>query len=162
MCPRRRRALRPWWRLRGWVRRIGASNLYIKNDAVCMPTLSFKDRVVAVALANAQAFRIRYGGLLLDREPGQRRGCPCGAPGPEDLHPRSRRSRAGQDSQHAGLRRHAGARRGQLRSCQPAQLADRRSLQLGLRECEPAAVLRRGLEDGGLRDRRATGLAAAR
>jgi len=36
--------------------RIGARNLYIKNDAVCMPTLSFKDRVVAVALANAQAF----------------------------------------------------------------------------------------------------------
>ena len=36
--------------------RIGASNLYIKNDAVCLPTLSFKDRVVAVALSNAQAF----------------------------------------------------------------------------------------------------------
>jgi threonine synthase len=36
--------------------RIGAGNLYIKNDAVCMPTLSFKDRVVAVALANAQEF----------------------------------------------------------------------------------------------------------
>lgn len=35
---------------------IGAQHLYIKNDAVCMPTLSFKDRVVAVALANAQAF----------------------------------------------------------------------------------------------------------
>ena len=35
---------------------IGARNLWIKNDAVCMPTLSFKDRVVAVALANAQAF----------------------------------------------------------------------------------------------------------
>ena len=35
---------------------VGAHNLYIKNDAVCMPTLSFKDRVVAVALANAQAF----------------------------------------------------------------------------------------------------------
>ena len=37
-------------------KRIGASNLYIKNDAVCFPTLSFKDRVVSVALANAQAF----------------------------------------------------------------------------------------------------------
>ena len=37
-------------------RRIGAENLYVKNDAVCFPTLSFKDRVVAVALANAQAF----------------------------------------------------------------------------------------------------------
>ena len=33
-----------------------AQNLYIKNDAVCLPTLSFKDRVVAVALAQAVAF----------------------------------------------------------------------------------------------------------
>ena len=38
------------------AKRIGANNLYIKNDAVCLPTLSFKDRVVAVALANAQIF----------------------------------------------------------------------------------------------------------
>jgi threonine synthase len=37
-------------------KRIGANNLYIKNDAVCFPTLSFKDRVVSVALANAQRF----------------------------------------------------------------------------------------------------------
>src|SRR6202167_5614547 len=33
-----------------------AQNLYLKNDAVCLPTLSFKDRVVAVALAQAVAF----------------------------------------------------------------------------------------------------------
>src|SRR6201998_1408616 len=33
-----------------------AGNLYIKNDAVCLPTLSFKDRVVAVALSQARAF----------------------------------------------------------------------------------------------------------
>jgi threonine synthase len=33
-----------------------AKNVYIKNDAVCLPTLSFKDRVVAVALAQAKAF----------------------------------------------------------------------------------------------------------
>ena len=33
-----------------------ARNLYLKNDAVCLPTLSFKDRVVAVALAQAQDF----------------------------------------------------------------------------------------------------------
>ncbi len=38
------------------AQRIGARNLWIKNDAVCLPTLSFKDRVVAVALANARAF----------------------------------------------------------------------------------------------------------
>ena len=38
------------------ARRIGAKNLWIKNDAVCLPTLSFKDRVVAVALENAKRF----------------------------------------------------------------------------------------------------------
>ena len=37
-------------------KQIGARKLVIKNDAVCLPTLSFKDRVVAVALANARAF----------------------------------------------------------------------------------------------------------
>jgi len=37
-------------------KRIGATNLYVKNDAVCFPTLSFKDRVVSVALANARKF----------------------------------------------------------------------------------------------------------
>ncbi len=36
--------------------RIGAKNLWIKNDAVCLPTLSFKDRVVSVALENARRF----------------------------------------------------------------------------------------------------------
>jgi threonine synthase len=36
--------------------RLGGKNLFIKNDAICLPTLSFKDRVVAVALAQARAF----------------------------------------------------------------------------------------------------------
>jgi threonine synthase len=35
---------------------LGTSNLYLKNDAVCFPTLSFKDRVVATALAAARRF----------------------------------------------------------------------------------------------------------
>jgi threonine synthase len=38
------------------ARKLGAKRLCIKNDAVCLPTLSFKDRVVAVALANARSF----------------------------------------------------------------------------------------------------------
>jgi threonine synthase len=38
------------------AKELGAKRLCIKNDAVCLPTLSFKDRVVAVALANARAF----------------------------------------------------------------------------------------------------------
>ena len=34
----------------------GLKNLYLKNDAVCFPSLSFKDRVVATALAAARRF----------------------------------------------------------------------------------------------------------
>jgi threonine synthase len=35
---------------------LGLKNLYIKNDGVCHPTLSFKDRVVAVSLSKACEF----------------------------------------------------------------------------------------------------------
>lgn len=35
---------------------LGVKELYIKNDAVCYPTLSFKDRVVSVALSKAVEF----------------------------------------------------------------------------------------------------------
>ena len=46
----------PLLRSRQLAHRIGAANLFLKNDSVCFPTLSFKDRVVSVALANAQKF----------------------------------------------------------------------------------------------------------
>jgi threonine synthase len=36
------------------ARQLGLKNLYIKNDGVNMPTLSFKDRVVSVALSRAR------------------------------------------------------------------------------------------------------------
>src|SRR5438105_4927654 len=35
---------------------LGLNHLLLKNDSVCFPTLSFKDRVVATALANAREF----------------------------------------------------------------------------------------------------------
>jgi threonine synthase len=38
------------------ARRLGLKNLYIKNDTVNAPTLSFKDRVVSVALSKAKEF----------------------------------------------------------------------------------------------------------
>ena len=40
----------------------GVRNLYVKNDAVCFPTLSFKDRVVATALAAAKRFGFKTVG----------------------------------------------------------------------------------------------------
>src|SRR5437879_5515817 len=38
------------------ARQWGLKNLYLKNDAVCFPSLSFKDRVVRTALAAARRF----------------------------------------------------------------------------------------------------------
>jgi len=40
----------------------GVKNLYFKNDAVCFPTLSFKDRVVGTALAAARRFGFKTVG----------------------------------------------------------------------------------------------------
>jgi threonine synthase len=40
----------------------GLKNLYFKNDAVCFPSLSFKDRVVATALAAARRFNFQTVG----------------------------------------------------------------------------------------------------
>ena len=39
--------------------RLGGADIYVKNDAVCFPSLSFKDRVVAVALAAAKRFEFK-------------------------------------------------------------------------------------------------------
>src|SRR5713101_289103 len=38
------------------AQKLGAQHLYLKHDAVCQPSLSFKDRVVAVALSQARNF----------------------------------------------------------------------------------------------------------
>jgi len=46
----------PLVRSRQLAAKWGIKNLYIKNDAVCFPSLSFKDRVVATALAAAKKF----------------------------------------------------------------------------------------------------------
>jgi threonine synthase len=52
----------PLVRARHLGERWGVHNLYVKNDAVCFPTLSFKDRVVAVALAAARRFNFHTVG----------------------------------------------------------------------------------------------------
>src|SRR3989344_419617 len=44
----------PLFRAENLGRALGMSELYIKDDSVCHPTLSFKDRVVAVALPRAK------------------------------------------------------------------------------------------------------------
>jgi threonine synthase len=44
------------------ARRLGVARLWIKNDSVCHPTLSFKDRVVASAINAARAFGLETVG----------------------------------------------------------------------------------------------------
>ncbi len=44
----------PLFRADNLARELGMKELYIKDDSVCHPTLSFKDRVVAVALTKAK------------------------------------------------------------------------------------------------------------
>lgn len=46
----------PLIRARNLERALGHSEVYVKNDAVNYPTLSFKDRVVSVALSKAKEF----------------------------------------------------------------------------------------------------------
>src|SRR5882762_1253028 len=46
----------PLVRSRKLAAKWGLKNLYFKNDAVCFPSLTFKDRVVATALAAARRF----------------------------------------------------------------------------------------------------------
>jgi threonine synthase len=44
------------------ARRLGLARVWVKNDTVCHPTLSFKDRVVAAALNAAAAFDLKTVG----------------------------------------------------------------------------------------------------
>ena len=44
----------PLFKAEGLGKALGCKELYIKDDSVCHPTLSFKDRVVAVALSRAK------------------------------------------------------------------------------------------------------------
>lgn len=46
----------PLFRASNLEKELGCREIYIKDDSVCHPTLSFKDRVVAVALTKAREF----------------------------------------------------------------------------------------------------------
>ena len=142
------------------ARELGMRSLWVKDDSG-NPTHSFKDRVVAVAASAARALGYRGAGVRLDRQPGERGrgrvrelGTALGRAHP--ARPRGRQGRHDRD-----LRRDADRGRGLLRRRQPAVRRGRRRAAVGVRQRQRPAVLRRGLEDGRLRGRRAARLAAA-
>ena len=141
--------------------RLGLGELWIKNDAA-NPTHSFKDRVVAVALAKARELGFDDGRLRVDRQPGERGRRPRGRRGARVVRVRPVRPRGAEAARHRRLRHPPGRRAGQLRRRQPALHRAGRDAALGVRERQPAPVLRGGLEDDRLRARRAARLVAAR
>ena len=145
-----------------WPASSASSSLWVKDDST-NPTNSFKDRVVACALSaarelGAKVFACPSTGNLANAvaAAGARAGIKTVVFIPSDLEqPKQVNS--------AVYTEHAGRGERQLRRRQPARLRDRRrGGGLGVRQRQRPPVLRRGLQDAGLRDRRAARLAAAR
>ena len=143
------------------ARRLGVARVWVKNDAVSHPSLSFKDRVVATALNAALGLGLGHRGLRLDRQPRQRgrRAGRARRAARLDLHPARPRARQGRG--HRRLRPAPRPRARHLRRREPALLPGGGPLRLGSRQHQPARLLRRRLEDDGVRDRRAARLAPA-
>ena len=128
------------------------------------PTNSFKDRVVAFALSAppassaARCSPARAPATSPTRSPPPVRG-PASRPWCSS-RTTSSEPKTGQPARSTPTRLVAVRR--QLRRRQPARLGDRgRGGRLGVRQRQRPAVLRRGLQDPRLRDRRAARLAAA-
>ena len=143
-------------------RRWASTTLWVKDDST-NPTNSFKDRVVACALSAAREFGSKVfacpsTGNLANAvaAAGARAGMKTVVFIPSNLEqPKQVNSAVYTDSLVAVER--------QLRRREQAGLGDRgRGGRLGVRQRQRPALLRRGLQDAGLRDRRAARLAAAR
>ncbi len=106
---------------------------------------------------------VQGGGLRLHRQPGQLRGGPR-RPGGHGLGGADPpRPRGGQGHHDRRLRRDGGVGGGHLRRREPAvRRADQRAPELGLRQRQRAHLLRRGVQDPGLRGGRAAGLGGSR
>ncbi len=100
--------------------------------------------------------------LRLDRQRRHRRRLAGGQGRRRGLRRVPEPPRGDQGARRDGARREGVPGRGQLRRSQPPQPRGRRSDRHGLREHHAAPVLRRGREDGRLRDRRAARLERAR
>ena len=139
--------------------KLGLRELYIKDDSVNHPTLSYKDRVVSMAATRAVELGFTTFGCA---STGNLANSVVGARGAARarvlrLHPGRPRARQGARVRRLPAARHRRAR--QLRRREPAVHADCGSARLGVREHQPAQLLRRRREDARVRGRRAARLA---
>ena len=137
---------------------LGIGELWLKLDTA-NPTHSFKDRVVAVAAREGAGARARHALVLVDRQPRRRgrRARRGRGPGRRGLRPEPTSSRRSSPQRPCTGRR-IYAVDGTYDHC--SRLSRRAVVRaaVGLRQRQPPLVLRRGLEDARLRDRRAARL----
>ena len=105
--------------------------------------------------------RLRGGGVRVHRQPRQRGGRPRRRGGPGVVRLRAGRPRGAEDPRDRRVRHQPGGGARQLRRRQPALHRALGRARLGVRERERASLLRRGVEDAGVRDRRAARVRAA-
>ena len=106
--------------------------------------------------------RLRDDRLRLDRQPRQRRGRPRRRRRARVLRVHPGRPRGAEGARDRRLRHQPGRRPRQLRRRQPPLHRALGRARLGVREHQHAPVLRRGLQDARVRDRRAARVRAAR
>ncbi len=140
---------------------LGVGEVWVKNDAA-NPTHSFKDRVVAVALAKALELGFDTVACASTGNLANAVAAHAAAAGVDSYVFVPVEPRGAEAARDRRLRHDPGRRRGQLRRRQPPLHRARRRARLGVRQRQPAPLLRRGLEDARLRDRRAARLAPAR
>ena len=141
---------------------LGLSNLYIKDDSTNRPSLSYKDRVVSMAVARAAGAGQGRDRLRLDRQRRHRDRLAGGQGRRHRLHLLPGQHRAGQGERLPRARRRGLPARRQLRRSQPRLPRAGASHRHAVRQHHPAPVLRRGGEDDRLRGRRAARLGLAR
>ena len=140
-------------------RELGVAELYLKDDSVNHPTLSYKDRVVPVAATRAVELGFDTLGCASTGNLGNsvaahaaRLGLTCYVFIPHDLEP-------GKILGSAVAGPHIVKIDGTLRRREPPVHPGWRTVRVGVRQHQPAQLLRRGGQDVRLRDRRAVGLA---
>ena len=118
--------------------RLGLGELWIKNDAA-NPTHSFKDRVVAVALAKARELGFETVACASTGNLANAVAAHAAASRPRLLRVRARRPRGAEAARHRGLRDAPGRRPRHLRRRQPPLHPALRDAAVGVRQRQPAA-----------------------
>ena len=141
--------------------RLGVGEVWVKNDAA-NPTHSFKDRVVNVAIAKARELGFETVACASTGNLANAVAAHAAAAGLESyvFVPADLEEQKILATGVYGTR--AGRRARQLRRRQPPVHRAVGRAPVGVREREPAALLRRGLQDPRVRGRRAARLRAAR